>query len=361
MRRGLSVKVDLGAAQHNVKLVRQHTGGLPLIAVVKADAYGHGAARLSRAFLEAGADTLAVAFISEARKLREEAIGAPVLVLFDSSEHDALFELNLTPVLHDLASARALSNSAQKLNTSIDIHLKLNTGMNRMGFALADELMEASALPGLKVAGFMSHFADADLADKAFSMEQVKIFRATKDRLEKSGLSPVCHMSNSAAALRIPEAWFDAVRPGIALYGASPFEDDPMGLKPVMSASAPVLMIRKVKKGDNISYGRTFTAEKDMLAAVVAAGYADGLPRCVSNKAEFIIRGKRAPIVGRVCMDLTLADVTHIGPVAQGDPAIILGSEGSETITAWELAGRADTIPYEILLALGRGAERTCP
>lgn len=295
--------------------------------------------------------------MSEARELREAGIGSPILVLFDSSEPDALFDLNLTPVLHSTEAALELNKEALRRKTTIGVHMKLNTGMNRMGFESLDKIIEAASLVGLRVEGLMSHFADADLADRTFTSSQLELFNSAITELKNKGHSPLCHMANSAAALSIPEAGFDAVRPGIALYGASPFSDNEMGLRPVMGVKAPVILLRRVKKGQTISYGRIFRAERETLAAVIAAGYADGLPRSLSNNAQFILGGKRAPVAGRICMDLTVLDATGIEGVTEGMEAVILGREGNESITAWELALKAGTIPYEILTGLGRGGD----
>jgi len=360
VRRGLRVNIDLDAAASNLELIGKSVHGVPVIAVVKADAYGHGAVELSRKLLQAGAHSLAVAFVSEARTLRNAGVKAPILILFDRDDISSFFDLSLTPVLHDLKTAKEFDREAGKRKVRLDVHLKADTGMGRMGFE--DEgstaLMQTLELRNINVAGFMSHFADADLEDKKFSHRQTEAFSGLRDRLAQKGINPLCHMANSAASLSLPEANFDAVRPGLALYGTSPFRDKDYGLRPVMSVSAGILTLRKVAKGKTISYGRTYKASRDMVAAVLAAGYADGFPRSLSNNAEVLIRGRRAPIVGRVCMDLSIADVTDIEGVTDTDEALILGSDGGETITAWDIAERAGTIPYEILIGLGRMSER---
>jgi len=360
VRRGLRVDINLDAAGYNLELIGKRVRGAPVIAVVKADAYGHGAVELSERLLHAGAHSLAVAFVSEARELRDAGVKAPILVLFDRDEIPTFLDLSLTPVLHDLSSAKAFDMEAGNKGVKLDVHLKVDTGMGRMGFN--DEglssLMEALELRNINVTGLMSHFADADLEDSKFSLMQIEAFSIIHDRLAEKSIKPLCHMANSAASLSLPEAAFDAVRPGLALYGISPFRDKDYGLRPVMSVRAPVLALRKMPKGKTISYGRTYSATRDMVVAVLAAGYADGFPRSLSNNAEVIIRGKRAPIVGRVCMDLSIADVTHIEDVSDADEALILGSDGSETITAWDIAERAGTIPYEILTGMGRMSER---
>ena len=333
-----------------------------MIAVVKADAYGHGAIELSRAFLDGGAHTLAVAFVSEARELREAGIKAPLLVLFDRSEIPAFFDLDLIPVIHDINTAREFSGEAVRRNTTMPVHVKIDTGMGRMGLEGSADISDLIKLPGIECVALMSHLSDADLAEPSCSLRQVE--RLSKVAKEHFPGGITRHIANSAAVLSCPEAHMDAVRPGIALYGASPFEDQRPcieALKPVMSVSAKVLTVRRIPKGGTISYGRTFTAQRDTIAAVLAAGYADGYSRALSGQAHVLVRGKRAPVAGRVCMDLTVVDVTDIvgvDGVDQGDEAVLLGSQGEENITSHELAKMAGTIPYEILTSLGAKARR---
>lgn len=361
MRRGLSLSVDLDAARHNLEVISKHSGRRPTIAVVKADAYGHGAVELSKKFLEAGAHSLAVAFVSEARELRDAGITAPILVLFDRTGIDSFFDLSLTPVIHDARTARAFNSEAEKKGTRIDAHIKIDTGMGRMGLPSGDvgAISEILDMKNIRVTGLMSHFADADLEDKKFSLGQIDLFNSVRGSLMDKGIKDLlCHMSNSAAALSLPEAAYDAVRPGIALYGVSPFIGNDYGLRPVMSVRAPVVSLRRLSKGQTISYGRTYTAPRDMTAAVLGAGYADGYARTLSNRAKVIIAGRKVPIVGRICMDLSVADVTDIKDLDEPDKALLLGTEGGQSLTAWELAEAAGTIPYEILLNMGRAAER---
>ena len=360
MRRGLIARIDLRAARSNLKHISKAAGGRHVIAVVKADAYGHGAVELSRAFLEAGAQTLAVAFVSEAVRLREAGITSPMLVLFDRSDIKSFFDLDLTPVIHDMNTAEEFSRAAQHREKPIKVHVKVDTGMGRMGLEDPADLAKIAGLPGLEITGLMSHLSDADLADPECSLRQVERFqKSIAGFIEFKKI--LRHISNSAAVFRCPEAHMDAVRPGLSLYGISPFEDKPDGveaLRPVLSVSARILTIRRIPKGGTISYGRTYTAERDMLAAVLATGYADGYTRALSNRSHVIVRGRKVPVTGRVCMDLTMADVTGVEGVSESDEAVLLGSAGSEAITAWELARGAGTIPYEILTSLGTGAMR---
>jgi alanine racemase len=362
VNRGLTAEIDLGAAARNLATVRRAAGGRPVIAVVKADAYGHGAVEISRALERAGAHALAVAFVSEARELREAGIKLPVLVLFDRSEAGAYFAMGLTPVLHDLKTARAFSEEAQKRNAPIGVHLKLDTGMGRMGFGSKEEMAQAVGLPGLEVKGFMSHFSEADLGDMEFMRYQLGEFSAARDMLIGRGLSPLCHMANSAALFAFPESHMDAVRPGLVLYGCMPFEGgvraDAPALKPLMKVKAGVLALRRLPAGRAVSYSRTFITRRETVAAVLAAGYADAFPRLASNRAHVLINGRRAPVMGRVCMDLMAVDATDVGDVEEGAEAVLLGEDGGGEIAAWELARDASTVPYEVFTSLGARAKR---
>ncbi|MEJ2182845.1 MAG: alanine racemase [Nitrospirota bacterium] len=362
MHRGLTAEIDLDAALYNLTSLKAAAGGLPVIAVVKADAYGHGAVELSRLYQKAGVHALAVAFLSEARQLREAGVTAPVLVLFDRSEVKDYFALGLTPVIHDADTARAFSEEASRGGTVLDVHVKVDTGMGRMGMPpLPEEVLSVARLPGLRVAGLMTHFSEADLADGEFMAVQLRRFHSLREALAGAGLTPLCHVANSAACLAFRESHLDALRPGLALYGESPFEDGREGLaplKPVMTVKARVLALRRMGAGQPVSYGRTFVTKRDTLAAVLAVGYAEGFSRRFSNTGHALLGGTRAPVMGRVCMDLVVVDATEAQGVREFDEAVLLGAQGDERITAWELARTASTIPYEILCSLGRGARR---
>jgi alanine racemase len=361
VRRGVTAEIDLAAAAHNLNELKRAVGRVPLIAVVKADAYGHGAVELSRTYEKSGVQSLAVAFVSEALELRDAGIRLPILVLFDRSDIPAFFEHSLTPVIHDTRTAEDFSREAEARDLPVDVHVKVDTGMGRMGFLRPEGIPEMASLAGLRVAGLMSHFSEADLADTDFMRLQLRRFHEMRELLSEGGIRPLCHIANSAATLAAPEARLDAVRPGLALYGVSPFEDDRPGLpelRPLMRATVKVLALRRLPKGQPVSYGRTFVTTRETLAAVLAVGYADGYPRLLSNASHVLIRGRRAPVIGRVCMDLMVADATDVEDPVDGEDAVLLGADGAERITAWELAGQASTIPYEILTSLGRTALR---
>lgn len=361
MHRGAVAEIDRSALLHNLRTIQAMTAHASLIAVVKADAYGHGAVEVARTLAAQGVDFLAVAFVEEAKLLRYSGIGTRVLVLFDETDIPACFDLNLTPVIHDKRSAMAFSREARKRQTSIPVHLKIDTGMGRMGLrpesAVADAL-EIDSLEGIVLEGLLSHFAEADLVDRSFAAEQLMRFRSMRADIEQgSGRSLFCHMANSAAIFSFPDSLLDAVRPGIALYGYSSLEG-PSGLEPAMTVKAKIIAVRKLPEGTPVSYGRTYVTRRESRIAVLALGYADGYHRLFSNNAEVLVNGCRAPVVGRVCMDLTMVDVTDAGDVAEGDEAVLLGAQNGQAITAAELSRKIGTIPYEVLTSLGTRSRR---
>ncbi len=361
MNRGPVAVIDLSALQNNLAVVRRRVRNRTVIAVVKADAYGHGAAAVSRALLSGGITHLAVAFTGEARVLRASGITVPVIVLFDRSDIPDYFDLSLTPVVSDRRAAAAFSREAVRRSAVLPVHLKIDTGMGRLGVQAGDAASEAVAIAGMEgieLAGLMSHFSEADLADHSYAVEQIKVFEEIRKAVTmRLGRPVLCHMANSAAVLSLDDAFFDAVRPGILLYGCSPFADD-FGLRPVMKVKTRILALRSLSKGRPVSYGRTFVTKRDSLIGVIPAGYADGFNRLFSNNAEVLVRGRRVPVAGRVCMDLTMIDVTGIQDVSEGDEVVLLGNQAGETITAREMASRINTIPYEIITSLGSRAQR---
>jgi len=381
MNRGCIAEIDLNAVSHNLKAVKEMCGNLPVIAAVKADAYGHGAVAVAKRLVTDGVGHLAVAFTEEARELREAGINMPILVFFDPDIED-IIKYSLIPVISERKTAIAISSMAEKLKVSVNVHVKIDTGMGRMGIYdhHVEEIAGIAALKGIHIAGVMSHFSEADLADGSFAQRQIDKFRAVKAGLSERGLKiKVFHIANSAAVMTIPGSHFDAVRPGLMLYGYSPFQpegtvpdlrtDFAVGtdlksvpvlspLVPVMTVKTRILLLRKVRTGTPVSYGRTFIAKRDSLIGVIAAGYADGFSRRFSNNAEVLVRGQRSPVVGRVCMDLTMVDVTDLECVEEGDEVTIIGRQGDHSIGADELALKADTIPYEMLTTLGNMSKR---
>lgn len=366
--RGAIAEIDLSAISNNLKVIKKLSNNKPVIAVVKADAYGHGAVEISRRLVREGVEYLAVAFTEEAKELRNAGIGSPILVLFDPYTKD-IFKYNLIPVISDKKTAIALSKEAEKNNRSINAHVKVDTGMGRLGFACnaANEILEVANLSGINIEGVMSHFSEADLTDASFANTQIDRFNSLKAELIKNGVNiKFFHMANSAAIAMLPKSHLDAVRPGLMLYGYSPLSASSKhyalptvySLQPAMTVKTKILALRRLPAGTSISYGRTFITKRESLIGVMAIGYADGFSRRFSNNAEVLVRGRRVPVVGRVCMDLTMVDLTDIGDVEEGDEVVIIGRQGDEFISANELALRADTIAYEILTSLGNMAKK---
>ncbi len=353
MRRGAAVEIDLGALSQNIALIRRRVADRPIIAVVKADAYGHGAPRVSRKLIDCGVGTLGVAFISEAVELRESGIRVPIVVFFDHEVTEDLLKYRLVPVVSDLKTARRLSSLAERSGKRIAVHLNIDTGMGRLGFdpGGVKEVAEAFSLRGLQIAGLMSHFSDADLADLDFARVQLGRFKALRDALAEKGMRPACHIANSAAIMTLPDSLLDAVRPGLIIYGCNPYSS--LGTRPVMRVKTKLLSVRRLKKATPVSYGRTFVTRRDSIVGVLPMGYADGLLRGASNNAEVLVRGRRVPVVGRICMDLTMVDLTDVKGVRPSEEVTIVGSQGGESITVEELASKAGTIPYEVMTSLG--------
>lgn len=370
MNRGIVAEINLKAISNNLSIIKSLSSNRTVIAVVKADAYGHGAVEVSRSLVSHGIGLLAVAFTGEAKELREAGINAPILVLFDPDIED-IFNYNITPVITSKKTAVAISREAEKTAKKINVHIKVDTGMGRLGITgdAAKEILEIASLKGINIEGIMSHFSEADLADPSFVMLQIDRFSAIQNELYKNGLKvKLFHIANSAAVLTIPESHFDAVRPGLMLYGYSPLKKSDVNdsklltpnseLIPAMSVKARIITIRKLPPGTPISYGRTYFTKRDSLIGVISVGYADGFSTSFSNNAEVLVKGNRVPIVGRVCMDLTMIDLTDLEDVTEDDEVVIMGRQGNESIYAPELARRADTIPYEILTSLGNKAKK---
>lgn len=371
MDRGAIAEVNLSAIAHNFQAVRKIVKNRQIIAVVKADAYGHGAVEVSKKFIEEGASYLAVAFIDEAVKLRDAGITAPIIVLFDRKEVREFFDFRLIPVVYNVDDALSLSTEARKRNTVLHIHVKIDTGMGRIGLsgnALINDLEKIAKIERIKITGLISHFSDADLSDKSYATVQLEKFNKVRETLSKKLNRKIfSHIANSAAVLTFKDAYLDAVRPGIMLYGYSPLGQniDPIlpsehiNLMPAMKIKTKILCIRNLAPASPVSYGRTFITKRQSRIAVIPVGYADGYNRLFSNNADVLVKGRRVPVVGRVCMDLTMIDVTDIKNVREDDEVIMLGQQGKESITAYELAFRAHTISYEILTSLGGKSRKT--
>ena len=353
------VEVDLSAIEHNFMAARNHLPEhMKLLVTVKANAYGHGAITVAKV-LEGKADYFAMAAMDEAVQLRQAGVRTPMLILSPVMPADypraAKYDIALT--VSSLASAKEISACAQSCGKKITVHFALDTGMSRIGFACdeaaAKELREAADLPGIYAEGIFSHFAMSDAADKTYTDLQQATFRRM---LELVGLDlPIRHLYNSAAIVDL-EPEFDMVREGIILYGLNPSDAVDVskvgGIRPAMALRSHVSFVKNLPAGTPVSYGCTYRAPCDSVIATVMAGYADGVPRLLSGCGEVIIRGVKAPIVGRVCMDQFMVDVTHIPGVAAGDVVTIFGTDGGVTITADEVAAKAQTIGYELICGI---------
>ena len=359
-------EIDLGAIAHNFRELRRIVRPeARVMAVVKADGYGHGATPSARAALSAGADALAVARLPEGQRLRKAGIDAPILVLGPTPADRAadLADAELTATLTSLKSARALSDAARSAGARLKAHVKVDTGMGRLGIlafprpdrsrAAAETVAEIDRLPGLELRGIFTHFADADAADLSFARLQLDRFHDLLERLRRLGVEiPVRHAANSAGAISLPEAHFDLVRPGIALYGLYPsdaVDRKKIRLRPAMVFKTEVLHVKRVPADFPVSYGTTYRTPAPTTLATAAVGYADGLDRLLSSRGHMVVRGRRVPIVGRVCMDLTILDVGGLPDVSPGDIVTIFGGEDPGTVSADEVAALAGTINYEVV------------
>ena len=346
--RDVYAEINLAAIRHNLTEIRRHIKpASKLCAVVKANAYGHGAVEVSKVAVECGADFLAVATVEEGLELRRAGFELPILILslIPPRAAEVVVENNLTATVADLDCAEKISVAAVKLGKPAKVHLKIETGMGRIGIApdnAVELAQKISRLPGIELEGMFSHFADADSADRTFTNQQIKIFSDVAKKIPVK----IFHLAESAAALDIPDAHFDMVRAGIITYGLYPSEDVPktIELRPAMKLIARVAFLKKVSAGVSIGYGRDFIAKRDSLIATLPIGYADGYIRAYKN-FHVEIRGRLAPIAGRVCMDQTMIDVTDIDGVKVGDEVILFGSD---LISIDDAARHLNTINYEI-------------
>lgn len=359
--------IDCDALRWNFRQIRAKVGpDVKILSMVKANGYGHGASRIAEVLAAEGSDAFGVATLEEGLELRAAGIRAPILVVAGAypEQLDLFMENKLTPVVHDAESLIRMDDGAKKRGTTLKVHLKIDTGMGRIGFlsaALASWLPLLKRLHALEIEGVFSHFSHADNVAGEYTKNQLEIFRDLVERLRADGISPaLIHLANSAATITLPAAYFNMVRPGLMLYGIYPSPDmaSQVSLQPVLSWKSRILQLKKVPAGASISYGRTFITERESLIATVPVGYADGYSRLLSNRGEMLVRDKRAPVAGQVCMDLTMIDVTDIGGVQQGDEVVLLGRQGNAVISADEMAAWSNTISYEILTSIGTRVPR---
>ncbi|MBI5069594.1 MAG: alanine racemase [Deltaproteobacteria bacterium] len=375
--RPTEAEVDLAAIAGNYRLAVE-VGGRHGVAVVKADAYGHGAVPVARALAAAGAPWLGVALVEEGLELRAANVQLPILVLAGAfgDAWDEVLRQRLTPVLTSAGQIAALGAAARAWRVRAEAHLELDTGMGRLGASPAELPGLVAALranPEVSLTGLCTHFAGADTGDDEGSARQAVLFREAAEALAAEGLSPLLHATNSAATLRVPGVRQELSRPGILLYGYlsyGPELDAPAEarsaaarLQPALTWRTAVVHLKEVPAGTRISYGGHWTAARPSRIATLPVGYADGYDRRLSGRpgygrAEVLVRGRRAPVVGTVCMDLVMVDVTDVPGVAPGDEVVLLGAQGSERIGADELARRAGTISYEILCGISRRVPR---
>ncbi len=353
------VEIDLDALKCNFDAVRDALPeNMKILAVVKANAYGHGAVGVSK-FLEDKADYLAVAATDEAIEIRKSGVDCPILILghIPYGDYDNIVKYNITPTISDFYEAELLSKAAKRADIIAPFHIAVDTGMSRIGFycddASIEEIKKIKNLPNIAIEGVFSHLAAADMTDKTYTKMQAEKFDDFVCKLQKSGVSaPITHLYNSAAIADL-EKKYDMVRQGIILYGLKPSDEVEFNNisvpKPVMSMKTRVVQVKTLPAGVSISYGCTYTTAKETRVATLCAGYADGVTRVLSNNGEVLIKGKRAKIIGRVCMDQFMVDVTNIPEVEAGDTATIFGTDGQETISVDEIAKKANTINYEII------------
>jgi len=356
------VDIDLAALRHNFYQVQSRmTAKTRILGVVKSDAYGHGMIQVARELAACGIQFLGVSKFWEAEELIAHGIHLPILTLLglEPGDMEQAVRLQVRPVIFRLDHARLLSRTATRLQQPVRVHLKVDTGMGRLGVpferisAFLDELLH---LPGVELEGILSHFAVADEADKTYSQLQTDRFRAVLRTLADSGHAvALAHISNSAGILDLPHAHFQLVRPGIMLYGSPPSDEiqSPADLRPVMSFKTRIIQLKEVPPQQPIGYGRTYTTDKTSLIATLPVGYDDGYPRILSNVGQVLVHGKRAPLVGRVSMNLITIDVTHIPGVSEDDEVVLLGGQDDERINAEEIARLSHTINYEIYCSIG--------
>lgn len=365
----VEAEIDLGAIRDNFAAMRGRLrDDTKMIAVVKTDAYGHGAVRIAEMMEpEAYIWGFAVATTEEAVELRRAGIRKPILCLgfVFPQDYDLLVRLQIRPATFKLSMARQLSEAASRAGMILPVHLAVDTGMGRIGFQVceedADEAAEIAKLSNLKVEGLFTHFARADERDKDYTQEQFRKYCRFEQMLEERGVSiPLRHAANSASIMELPGTHLDAVRAGITIYGIYPSDEvdrNLMPMKPAMSLISHICYIKKVPAGTSISYGGTFVTERESRIATIPVGYGDGYPRSLSNKGSVLIRGRRAPIVGRVCMDQFMVDVTEI-EAEEFDTVTLLGQDGKDAVTADELGRLSGRFPYELVCDISKRVPR---
>ena len=363
-------EVDLDAIAHNMREIRRITDkNAQIMAVVKADAYGHGFMETAKTLLENGADRLAVAVLQEGKQLRSRGVTVPILILGASGPEDAedLINFDITPNVFDYEFAKALSYEAEKKEKVTKIHIKLDTGMSRIGFVvddgdheeIVDEIIKVSKLPYIEIEGIFSHFSTSDEENREYTELQFKRFMQVVDALEQRGLHiPIKHICNSAGIMMYPEMHLDMVRPGVILYGMYPSDEvdkTRLNLIPAMTLKSRITLVKDVEPGRGVSYGKEYITDRTTKIATVPIGYADGYLRKIAKKGRMLVHGVKVPIIGRICMDQCMIDVTNVHNIDKGDEAIIFGKEG---ITIDDVAEWLETINYEVACVIGKRIPR---
>lgn len=363
------VEIDLNALEHNIKEVKKISNGKSIIGVIKADGYGHGAIDIYKTLQENGVDRFAVAVITEAIELRKAGVKIPIMILGYTSHdfYDDIINFDIEQTIYSYEDAKALSEVAVKKNIKAKVHIAVDTGMSRIGFLTskkeAEEVKKISNLPGIDLVGMFTHFAVADEKNKEFTFLQIERFNEFDRYLKELGVNiDFKHVSNSAAAIDLPELDFQSIRAGIMIYGYYPSNEvdkTKVNLIPVMTLKSKVVHLKTLEAGRSISYGRIFVTERESKIATLAIGYADGLSRLLTGKGKVIINGNYAPIVGRICMDQCMIDVTDVPEVKVGDEVILIGEDNfGNVITADDIANSIGTISYEILCGISKRVPR---
>ncbi|HEX2927365.1 MAG TPA: alanine racemase [Ruminiclostridium sp.] len=363
-------EISLDNVAHNIREIRRITNkNAEVMGVVKADAYGHGVMEVAKTLLENGASRLAVSMLDEAIQLRRTGIEVPILILgyTDPIRAAEIIENDVTQSVFSHELAQALSDEAVRQGKKVKIHIKIDTGMSRIGFlpgySAVKNVVEISRLPNIIIEGLFTHFATADEKNREYTYTQFERFMSICSELQRIGVHiPVKHCANSAGIIEYPEMHLDMVRPGIILYGMYPSEDvdkSKIDLKPAMTLKANVIMVKEVEKNTSISYGRIFTTDRTSKIATIPIGYADGFTRMLSNKGKVLIHGEFAPVVGRICMDQCMVDVTDLHcSVEVGDEVVLIGAQGENKISAEDVAQTIGMINYELVCIVGKRIPR---
>ena len=357
-------EIDVEALRHNVRLVRAKVGdGVKIMCLVKADAYGHGAVAVAKHCVDL-LDYLGVATVDEGIQLRTSGVELPILVVGDiaKSRYQDAIDFDIEHTVHSLQSAKSLDEFCKSVGKTAKAHIAVDTGMGRIGF-LPDEIddaIKACNLDTLEIKGIFTHFAKADEVDKSYTHNQKRLFDEFVESIKSQGADVgLRHVANSASILDMPYCNCDMVRAGVMTYGLCPSSDVKCrDLRPVMSLYTHIVHIKTLHKGSLVSYGGEYVAQNDVAVATLAVGYGDGYPRALSGKADVLVRGQRAPIIGRICMDQMMIDVTHIDGVSIGDTVTLMGRQGKEYISADELARLAGAINYEIVCGIAQRVPR---